>query len=96
MKFISTAELKRDTNKLIKANERGEVFVVTRHGKPRAILQAVDENTLEQVLFEKSPVVRDAVLEGLADLKQGRKASLDEYVNERKKRKNRTVSTRAA
>jgi len=96
MKFISTAELKRDTNKLIKANDRGEVFIVTRHGKPRSILQPVDENSLEQVLFEKSPVVRDAVLEGLADLKRGRKASLDEYVNERKKRKNRIITARAA
>ena len=96
MKFISTAELKRDTNKLLKANKLGEVFIVTRHGKPYSILQSVDENTLEQVLFEKSPVVREAVLEGLADLARGRKASLDDYVNERKKRKNRVVAARAA
>lgn len=96
MKFISTAELKRDTNKLIRANEQGEVFIVTRHGKPRSILQPIDENNLEQVLFEKSPVVREAVLEGLADLKEGRKMSLAEYVSERKKRKNRTITSRAA
>jgi len=96
VKFISTAELKRDTNKLIRANDHGEVFVVTRHGKPCSILQSVDENTLEQLLFEKSSVVREAVLEGLADLKHGRKASLDNYANERKKHKNRTISARAA
>jgi len=96
MKFISTAELKRDTNKLIKATEHDEVFVVTRHGKPCSILQAVNEDSLEQVLFEKSPVVREAVIEGLSDLKHGRKASLGEYVNERKKRKDRIITTRAA
>jgi len=96
MKFISTSELKRDTNKLIRESGHGEVFVVTRHGKPCSILQSVDENTLEQVLFEKSPVVRDAVLEGLADLKQGRKASLDGYIHERKKRKNRAIPARTA
>ncbi len=95
MKFISTADLKRDTNKLLRANEAGEILVITRHGKPCSLLLHVDEGNLEQTLFEHSPMVMEAVAEGLEDLEKGRRISLDKYLHERsQKRSRRSLSPR--
>ena len=79
MKFVSTAELKRDTNKLIKQSESGEFLIITRHGKPCSVLMHVSEADLERYLFERNTLVRKRVSEGLKDLKAGRKMRLDEY-----------------
>jgi prevent-host-death family protein len=72
MRFVNTVELKNKLNAVLSEVSRGEAVVVTRHGKPAATLLSTNEEQLDRMLFERSAVVREAVLEGLRDLAAGR------------------------
>ena len=48
MRFASVAELKdRLSEYLVRARKKGEPIIVTRHGKPYALIQPLDEQDLE-------------------------------------------------
>ena len=50
MKFASTAELKNQTNALLREVEGGTILVVTRHGKPVAALRPCSEEDIEDLV----------------------------------------------
>lgn len=79
MKFVSVSELKNDTSAIVRQASAGQPVVVVRHGKPCAAVIHVSEDTLDQLLFESSPAVKQAVQEALEDLKEGRSTTLAEY-----------------
>lgn len=54
MKFVAMRELKINPSKVI-AGARKEDMVVTRNGKPAAVLLAINEDTLEDYIFAKHP-----------------------------------------
>mgnify|MGYP001588058520 FL=1 len=83
MRFVNTVELKNKLNAVLAEVGRGEAVVVTRHGKPAATLLSTDEEQLDRMLFERSTVVREAVLEGLRDLAAGRTISARDYAARR-------------
>ena len=83
MKFMNTVELKNHLNAVLSDVHRGEMVVVTLHGKPAATIIPTTAEDLDQVLFERSAVVRKAVREGLRDLKAGRYVTLKEYASRR-------------
>jgi prevent-host-death family protein len=48
MRFASVAELKNQLSEyLVRARKKGEAIIVTRHGKPYALIQPLDEEDLE-------------------------------------------------
>ena len=50
MRFVSLAELKdRLSECLVRARRKGEPIVVTRHGKPYALIQPLEEEDLEHL-----------------------------------------------
>ena len=50
MRFASVAELKdRLSEYLVRARKKGEPIVVTRHGKPYALIQPLEEEDLEEL-----------------------------------------------
>ncbi len=54
MRFASVAELKdRLSEYLVRARKRGEPIVVTRHGKPYALIQPLEEEDLEELDWKK-------------------------------------------
>jgi prevent-host-death family protein len=62
MKSVSVADLKAHLSDYLKATEQGPV-VITRRGKPTAVLVAVaDEDELERLLMAHSPRLQ-AILE---------------------------------
>lgn len=79
MRFVNTVELKNRLNAVLSEVGRGEAVVVTRRGKPAATILPTSESDLDQVMFERSAVVRQAVTEGLRDLAAGRTISAQEY-----------------
>jgi prevent-host-death family protein len=87
MRFVNTVELKNKLNAVLSEVGRGEAVVVTRHGKPTATLVSTNEDELDRMLFERSAVVREAVLEGLRDLGAGRAISARDYAARRFGRK---------
>jgi prevent-host-death family protein len=62
MKFASVADVKAHFSAYLKASEQGPV-VVTRNGKPAAVILAVsDDEELERLMMAHSPRLR-AILE---------------------------------
>jgi prevent-host-death family protein len=50
MRFASIAELKNQLSEyLVRARKKGESIIVTRHGKPYALLQPLEEEDLEDL-----------------------------------------------
>jgi prevent-host-death family protein len=50
MRFASVAEVKNGLSEyLARARKRHEPIVVTRHGKPYALIQAISDQDLEQL-----------------------------------------------
>ena len=80
MKFISVSELKNETSAVIRRASAGQPVVVVRHGKPCAAVVHVSEETLDQLLFEDSPLVKQAVLEALDDRRYKRSVTLKDYL----------------
>ena len=67
--FVNTAELKRDTNHVLRQIVR-EPAIITRHGHPCAALIPVSEKELEELFWEISPKIRKKITKGFKEMKQ--------------------------
>lgn len=83
MKFVNTVELKNEANAILHRVGQGDLVIVTYRGKPCAGLFKVDEEALEDLLFETSARVKKAVREGFRSLKKGQGVPLRDYVRRR-------------
>ena len=83
MRFVNTVELKNHLNAVLSDVCHGETVIVTLRGKPAATLLSTTADDLDQVLFERSAVVRKAVRQGLRDLDAGRVTTLRAYAAHR-------------
>lgn len=84
MKFASTAELKNQTNRLLRSVEGGQVVVVTRRGKPVAALRECTEEDIEDLVIETNPRIRRSIREAEDDFRAGRGVPLREYLRRRR------------
>lgn len=80
MKFVSVTELKNETSEIVRGVERGRPVVVVRHGKPCAAVIRLSADEIDQLLFEESPLVKQAVEEALDDLRHHRYVTLKDYL----------------
>ncbi|MBI4248539.1 MAG: type II toxin-antitoxin system Phd/YefM family antitoxin [Elusimicrobia bacterium] len=80
MKMVSTAELKTHANRLLKFVENGKKpVVITRHGKPCAVLQPCTEEDLDALAFEYGPEVLRMARESAADMKAKKYVTLKKF-----------------
>ena len=80
MKFVSVSELKNETSSIVRQVRDGKSVVVVKHGKPCAAVIRISEDELDQLLFEDSPLVKQAVQEALDDLRHKRYVTLKDYL----------------
>ena len=80
MKFVSVSELKNETSSIVRQVRGGRSVVVVRHGKPCAAVIRISEEQMDQLLFEESPLVRQAVQEALEDRRCKRYVTLRDYL----------------
>lgn len=80
MKLVSVSELKNDTSAIVRGVSAGRSVVVMKHGKPCAAVIRISERDLDQLLFEESPLVRQALHEALDDLKHKRYVTMKDYL----------------
>ncbi|HBQ38353.1 MAG TPA: hypothetical protein DD714_05060 [Candidatus Omnitrophica bacterium] len=80
MKFVGISELKNDASKVVRQVQRGGPVVVMRHGKPCAAVIRLSEIEIDQLLFEESPLVKQAVHQALDDLKHRRFVTMKDYL----------------
>ncbi|MDP3722856.1 MAG: type II toxin-antitoxin system Phd/YefM family antitoxin [Candidatus Omnitrophota bacterium] len=80
MKFVSISELKQDTSGVVREVKRNGPVVVVRHGKPCAAVIRISPDELDQLLFEDSALVKQAVEEALDDMRHKRHVTLKDYL----------------
>ena len=80
MKLVSVSELKNDASAIVRGVSTGRSVVVMKHGKPCAAVIRISERDLDQLLFEESPLVRQALHEALDDLKHKRYVTMKDYL----------------
>jgi len=87
MKMVNTVELKNHANQLLRRVRRGQPVVVTRRGKPTAALIPLDENGVEELVFEYSPLFRRLIAEADADVRAGRLVNWRQFLEHERRAK---------
>jgi prevent-host-death family protein len=73
MDVVGIQELSRRTGDVVEEVERGgRPALVTRNGKPVAVLFPLDEDALEDFILENAPEFVASIADGEADLRAGR------------------------
>ena len=79
MKIASMAKVKSQFNAFVKASEDGPV-VVTRNGKPVAVLLGVqDEDEIERLVLAYSPRLRAILDKGFQEICEGKGISSEDF-----------------
>ena len=97
MKTASVADVKARLSDYLKATQHGPV-VITRNGKPVAVLTAVtDEEELERLMMAHSPKLRAILQKSMRQIQAGKGIPHDEFWRqvEAESRLNSTRSKRA-
>lgn len=77
---VGVRELKnRATEILRRIQERRGAVVVTRHGKPTALILSIDSPEAEDYILSHAPELVASLREADRDLIDGRTVTLDEY-----------------
>ncbi len=87
MKFANVKELQKDASGIISRVEKGEDVIITKRGKPAAVIYPLSESEIEDYLIEHSPSIRKKIEEGLKDRKEGKTIPLRDLLKARKARK---------
>lgn len=54
MKFVNVRELHIDTPKVLARVSKGESVIITNRGKPQAVIQSLNEDEIEDIVFSSS------------------------------------------
>lgn len=87
MKFANVKELQKDTSGIISRVEKGEDVIITKRGKPAAVIYPLSEDEIEDYMIEHSPSIRRKIEEGLKDRKEGKTILLRDLLKARKAKK---------
>ncbi len=91
MKFANIKELQMDASGIISRVEKGEDVIITKRGKPTAVIYPLTEDVIEDYMIQHSPTIRKKIEEGLKDVKEGRVIPIDELLKNRRLRKRAKV-----
>ncbi len=87
MKFANVKELQKDASGIISLVENGEDVIITKRGKPAAVIYPLSEDMIEDYMIQHSPSIRKKIEEGLKDGKEGKIIPLRDLIKARKTRK---------
>ena len=80
MKMVSTAELKADANRLLSlVRHSNKPVVITRHGKPCAVIEPCTEDDIEGLSFQYGPEVLRMAKESAKDIEAGRYITMEQF-----------------
>lgn len=91
MKFANIRELQKDASGIINLVEKGQDVVITKRGKPAAVIYPLNEDMIEDYMIQHSPSIRRKIEEGLKDVKEGRVISIGDLLKARRVRKRAKV-----
>ena len=64
MKFANVKELQRNASGIINLVEKGEDVIITKRGKPAAVIYPLSEDDIEDYIIHRSPAMRKKIEEG--------------------------------
>lgn len=80
MKMVTTAELKTHANRLLGLiRSQSRPVIITRHGKPCAVLEPCTEDDLEGLAFEYGPEVLKMARQSARDMAAGRYVTMERF-----------------
>jgi prevent-host-death family protein len=85
MKFANVKELQKDASGIISLVEKGEDVIITKRGKPAAVIYPLTEDMIEDYMIQHSPSVRKKIEEGLKESREGKIISLRDIIKARKR-----------
>lgn len=85
MKFANVKELQKDASGIIRLVEKGEDVIITKRGKPAAVIYPLTEDMIEDYMIQHSPGIRKKIEEGLKDSREGRIIPLRDIMKARKR-----------
>lgn len=91
MKFANIRELQKDASGIINLVEKGQDVVITKRGKPAAVIYPLNEDMIEDYMIQHSPGIRKKIEEGFKDLKEGRVIPIGDLLKARRVRKRAKV-----
>jgi prevent-host-death family protein len=87
MKFANVKELQKCASGIISLVEKGEDVIITKRGKPAAVIYPLSEDEIEDYMIKHSPTIRKKIEEGLKDIKEGKIIPLRDILKARRARK---------
>jgi prevent-host-death family protein len=58
MRFATVAQLKNKTSDILRSTQDGETVIITKRGKPEAVMVRIREEDLEDWVLAHSPAVK--------------------------------------
>ena len=80
MRFVNIRELQKEASALVNLAEHGQDVIITKHGKPAAVIYPLSEDQIEEYMIEHSPTIRQKITEGLRDARAGRVTPIEELL----------------
>lgn len=87
MRFANIRKLQRDASSLVSLVEKGEDVIITKHGKPAAVIYPLSEDMMEDYMIQHSPTIRKKIDEGLKDAREGRVIPIEDMLKRRRRAK---------
>ena len=81
MIVVPVAEVKARLSEYLKASET-ELVVVTRKGRPKAVLLSLTDDELEDLILARSPKMRALLDKSWADIQAGRGIAHEDFWQE--------------
>ncbi len=80
MRMVTTAELKTHANQLLgQVTAQKRPIVITRHGKPCAVIEPFAEGDIEDLAFEYGREVQKMAKTSVRDMKAGRYTTMKDF-----------------
>jgi prevent-host-death family protein len=89
MKFVNIRELQKDASGLVNLVEQGQDVVITKRGKPAAVLYPLTEDEIEEYMIQFSPTIKKKIEEGLKDARAGRVTAIGDVLKGRTRQRAR-------
>lgn len=81
---IGIRDLKNRATEILRAvSEKGSAVVITRHGRPTALILPIESPEAEDYVLSHAPEILSSLRGAESDLREGRTVSLESYKRRR-------------
>jgi len=80
MAFVNVRELRLNTAKILQKTDKGEHVFITYRGKPRAVIQRITEDEIEDYILLNHPKFKEKIKQAYKESLEGKFTGLDELI----------------